>query len=305
MVNLRRLHVLRVLHEYGTVTAAARLLHQTPSSVSQQLRQLSDELGVPLLKPQGRRVQLTAAAHILLAYADELASCWERAQAELQEHADVIAGPLRLCGFPTAVATLLAPAAAHLRQGYPYLAVHVTEAEPAKSFELILSGDADIAVVIATPETPAHSNTKFDLEVLLDEPEDLLVPADHPLVGHDAIALSEASREPWIVGLPGSDYHQLVMVACAAAGFTPDIAHLGHEWTAVSALVANGLGVALIPRLAHIPEVHAVVRIPLSGDIVPFRRLLTCVRRGSRGHPAIKCGLEALREASSLPLSRS
>lgn len=296
MINLRRLHILRVLNECGTVTAAARSLHLTPSSVSQQLRQLSDELGVPLLKPQGRRVQLTTAAHILLTYADELATWWERAQAELQTHADVVTGPLRLCGFPTAVAALLAPTAARLRQSHAYLALHLTEAEPAKCFELILAGEADIAVVIATPETPAPSNARFDLEVLLDEPEDLLVPADHALAGRTTVTLSEASHEPWIAGLPGSDYHQLVMVACAAAGFRPNIAHLGHEWTAVSALVANGLGIALIPRLAHVPEAHAVVRIPLSGDFVPFRRLLTCVRRGSRANPAIQCGLDALRE---------
>ncbi len=56
-----RLQTLRVLHEQGTVTATARVLHLTPSTVSQQLRQLAAQLGVQLLEPDGRRVRLTPA----------------------------------------------------------------------------------------------------------------------------------------------------------------------------------------------------------------------------------------------------
>src|SRR4051812_17259538 len=59
MIDLRRLHMLRVVHQQGTVTAAAEVLHLTPSAVSHHMRELSRELKVPLLEPQGRRVKLT------------------------------------------------------------------------------------------------------------------------------------------------------------------------------------------------------------------------------------------------------
>ncbi|CAM5561239.1 hypothetical protein SALBM217S_09447 [Streptomyces griseoloalbus] len=62
MIDLRRLHVLRSVAHYGTVTAAARALHFTPSAASQQIRQLARDLGVDLLEPQGRGVRLTPAA---------------------------------------------------------------------------------------------------------------------------------------------------------------------------------------------------------------------------------------------------
>lgn len=287
MVDLRRLQVLRAVAQHGTVTAAAAAVHLTPSGASQQLRALSAEVGAALVEPQGRRIRLTPAAHTLLAHADTLAAQWEQAQADIHAHTEEITGTLRLCGFPTAVTGMLAPTAAHLRSESPRLAVQVTEIEPAEAFALLLSGDADLTVIEATPEIPPQSDPKFDQQPLLDEPMDLLVYADHPLATRNAVTLAEVAQEPWIVGRPDSSYYQLVLVACAAAGFAPDIAHHAKEWIAVSALVGCGLGIALVPRLGHIPPEHAVARVALHGEPVPSRRILTCLRRGSGNQPAI------------------
>src|SRR4051794_19024325 len=109
MIDLRRLRVLRVLAEQGTVTAAARVLHLTPSAVSQQLRLLARELDVELLRHEGRRVRLTPAAHVLLEHADILFAQWERARAELSSADE--AGSLGLCGVSSVIAALLSPAA--------------------------------------------------------------------------------------------------------------------------------------------------------------------------------------------------
>src|SRR4051812_42787370 len=83
MIDLRRLRVLRVLAEHGTVTAAAAALHLTPSAVSHQLRQLGRDLDVDLLSHEGRNVRLTPAARVLLEHADVLNAQWERAKADL------------------------------------------------------------------------------------------------------------------------------------------------------------------------------------------------------------------------------
>ena len=65
---------------------------------------------------------------------------------------------------------------------------------------------------------------------------------------------------------PGRPYHQLLQAACAAAGFSPAVEHVAAEWDTGAALVAAGLGIALIPRLAHLPAGYPVVRVPLRGD---------------------------------------
>ena len=68
MLDVRRLSLLRELSLRGTITAVASALHQTPSSVSQQLALLEKEAGVPLLLKAGRRLQLTPHAELLVAH---------------------------------------------------------------------------------------------------------------------------------------------------------------------------------------------------------------------------------------------
>jgi DNA-binding transcriptional LysR family regulator len=294
-----RLQTLRVLRERGTVTATAEALHLTPSTVSQQLRQLARDLGVELLEAQGRRVRLTAAAHTVLQHADVLAAQWERARADLAGHRAGRSGQVRFCSVSSALAALVAPAAARLREDHPDLAVHMSEKDSEDAAHLLLARHYDIAVVIPGAHTPAPDDARFAQWPVLDEPQDLLVPAGHPLGARGTARLADAAAEPWIGSPDRLDQHQLMLAACAAAGYTPRIAHQANEWFAISALVARGFGVGLIPRLAPLPPGDEVVRVPLHGDTVPSRRIIAIVRRGSERQPPIARGLRALQEAAA------
>ncbi len=298
----RRLRVLQAIARHGTVTAAAEVCRLTPSAASHQMQALARELDVVLLEPVGRRVRLSPAARTLLAHAEILTAQWEHAKADLAAHrAGDVGGPLhlrgmlRFCGFSTAAAVVVPQAIDQLRRVHPALRVHLRETEPARSFDLLVADDTDIAVVVATPDIPPASDVAFDQHALYDEPLDILVGPEHPLVGRDGVALSDLATDPWICGNPGRAYHQLVMLACASAGFAPDIAHYADEWDTGAALVARGLGVALVPRLADLPAHHDTRRIPISTAPVPTRRVITAVRAGAQDQPTIAAGLAALR----------
>lgn len=290
----RRLEVLRAVARHGTVTAAAAVCHLTPSAASHQLKALARELDVELLEPAGRNVRLTAAAHTLLTHADALVAQWEHAQAELALYRSTTTGHLRLCGFSSAAAAVLPAVAAQLRNTHPHLTVQVSDAEPRQAFDRLATRDVDIAVVVATPGIPSPADPAFEQQSLFTEPLDLAVPSDHTLAEHQGIALADAADDDWIVGTPGSTYHQLVLLACASAGFAPNIAHYASEWDTGAALIAHGFGVALVPRLAQLPEAHRIVRLPLSKHPVPTRHVLSAIRAGSREQPAIAAGLDAL-----------
>lgn len=292
----RRLHVLRVLASQGTVTAAAATLGYTPSAVSQQLRGLAHDLGVTLLEPDGRGVRLTPAARMLLSRADELYAQWEEIRGELSAADAERSGTLRLCGFSTAAAALLPDLAVQVTERHPRYAARIIEADPQECFDLLVADKADLAVVIATPSLPPRSDPRFDQQSLFDDPLDLLVSADHALARQKSILLSEAADEPWILDRPGRPHRQLVLTACAAAGFSPSEAHQSAEWDTGAALVAARLGVALVPRLARIPEDYRIARVPLRGDPTPARHILTSVRRGSSRQPVIADALAALQD---------
>lgn len=297
MIDLRRVQVLRVLDQLGTVTAAAAALHLTPSAVSQQLRQLARDLDVALLEPDGRRVRLTPAAHALLRHADELAARWEEARAELTAASGWAGAQLRLCGFPSSLDMVVVPAARDLAEREPRLTVHLSEVETTDAYERLLAGDVDIAVVVPHLDGPTAQDPRYELTALLDDRQDLVVPRDHPLAGRAEVALADAAREPWVLAAPGTcDQYDLTTVACIAAGFRPRVAHEVKEWAAVASVVAHGLGVSMIPRLVRVPTELPIARVPLRD--APRRRLLTCVRRGSAGQRHVALGLAALAAAA-------
>ncbi|MFC5213789.1 LysR family transcriptional regulator [Streptomyces coerulescens] len=294
MIDLRRLHVLRAVAHYGTVTAAASALHFTTSAASQQIRQLARELGVDLLEPQGRGVRLTAAAESLLAHADAIAARWEEAELDLRAEYSAPAGQLRICGFPMSVPVLLAPMAVRLRERHPRLTVRIRETGVPESFDLLFEGQIDLAVVEVTPHNPPLSDARFDQQPLLDDPYDLVVHADHPLAGRERVDLAEAAHEDWIAPSPESPCRPRVMAACGAAGFTPDVIHHALDWNVTAHLIAHRLGVALVPRLAQLTPHLPITRVRCAGD--PHRKVLTCTRRGCRERPAVAAALSELRE---------
>jgi DNA-binding transcriptional LysR family regulator len=303
MIDLRRLQVLRVLQQQGSVSGTARTLHLTPSAVSQQIRLLGRDLGVELLERHGRGVRLTPAAHALVTHSDDLYARWEEALADLADtRAGESGGSLQVCGFPTAVASLLAPAGARLRRTRPGLTVQIEEAETPDCYARLVAGDADVAVVVPTTESPAVDDARLHQTPLLDDPFDLLVPAGHPLASRRSVALADAAGETWIAA-PGSlDQHQLMLAAWSAAGFNPRVTHQAKEWNAIVALVGHGFGVCLLPRLAPLPAHQEVARLPLRGEPTPFRRVLTVVRRGSRRQAGVAAVCTALEEvAAGLP----
>lgn len=289
-----RLHVLRMLAEHGTVTAVARALNYTPSAVSHQLRTLARDLQVTLLVHDGRRVRLTPAARTLLAHADELYARWETIRGEIARSADDPDGSLRMCGFSTAAAALLPFVATRIVEAHPRVTVRIIEADPEDCFNLLLADQADLAVVVATASLPPSTDPRFDQLPLLDDALDLLVPANHRLADQSSVLLSQTADEPWLLDRPGRPHHQLVLAACAAAGFTPTAAHEAAEWDTGAALVAAGFGVALVPRLARLPAGYPIVRVPLRGDPQPARHIVTGVRRGSRSQPVLSDALDAL-----------
>ncbi|MEU3017772.1 LysR family transcriptional regulator [Nocardiopsis sp. NPDC007018] len=294
MIDLRRLRILRAVAHHGTVTAAAEALHFTPSAASQQIRQLSKELDVPLLEPQGRGVRLTPAARSLLGHADTIQALWERAEIEMRGLEAEPAGTLRVAGFPVVLTRLLAPMAAALRTEYPRLEVEILESEPGDSLDLLFRGDIDLTVVEAAPSTPSLDDTRFDQAPLFDDPLDLVVERGHRLAGRQSVPLVETARESWILPRPDTTCHAHVMTACGAVGFTPQGRHQAVEWSSVAALVAHGLGVALVPRSADLSPQLPVTRVPLEGSPAPARSLLTFTRAGARERPAIAAAVAEL-----------
>jgi DNA-binding transcriptional LysR family regulator len=101
-MDIQRLELLRELSERHSVTEVARALHRTPSAVSQQLKLLEREAGLPLTERSGRGLALTDAGRALARSATDVAIAIERAAAVWDEFRNTATGEVSILTFPTA-----------------------------------------------------------------------------------------------------------------------------------------------------------------------------------------------------------
>ncbi|MEU4496093.1 LysR substrate-binding domain-containing protein [Streptomyces sp. NPDC023998] len=295
--DIKKLQILRTLSERGTVTATAEALLMTPSAVSQQLSNLAKQLGVPLLEAQGRRVRLTDAAHLVLRHAEAVFAQLERVDAELDGYLRGDAGLVRVGAFSTAVPALVVPAVRRLREAHPLLEVRVREAEAAEAYELLASGDVDVALSLAA-HAPTARDGRFSRVPLLADPLDVALPAGHALASVEGLRLADLSGEPWIFGGSGP-WSEITLASCEAAGFVPEQAHSAAGWTAILSMVEAGMGVALVPRMATeggARRAGVVMRV-LTGE-QPRRHVVAAVRRGAEEGRGVGRVLGALRRVA-------
>ncbi len=257
----RRLLVLHAVQEAGSLTAAAARLGTTQQAVSQQVARLEAEAGSALVVRQGRGSALTEAGRVLAGHAAALTALLRAADDDLAALSGLVRGSVAVAAFPTAAAVVLPAALAALAAATPGLAVRFTELEPPEAEAAVRDGRADLALVFrhgGDPEPPPGD--------LLRRPVGrhavhAVVPDDGRAVpGH----LADLARRPWIAGCPRCRAH--LVRRAAAAGFTPDVRYETDDHVAVQALVAAGLGVALLPEWALRASNRAgVVHAPVGG----------------------------------------
>ncbi|GAA3872313.1 LysR family transcriptional regulator [Tessaracoccus defluvii] len=241
-VDPRRLLIFRAIARAGSLSAGARELGWTQPAVSQQVHRLEREAGTQLFIRSTRGVELTDAGQALMRQADAIASHLDAARTEMDAYAEGRRGRVRLVAFPTALAAVVPDALAGLARTHPGIDVTIDEAEPPEAVEAIRSGDADLAL------TFRYAGEPFDPDLpatpIGTEPLRLVLPAGHRAVE----SLEDLADEPWVAGCERCRIHLLNV--CSAAGFTPRIQHTTDDYVVVQALVARGLGVAILPDSA-------------------------------------------------------
>ncbi len=259
--------------------------------MSQQLGVLEREAGVPLLERSGRRVALTPAAHALVRHTEVVLDRLERAGAELLE-ARGPAGPLRIGTFPTAARAIVPDALTLLARRHPGLEPMVSEIDPAAVADALRAGELDVALMHEYDFVPAVDEPGVQVGPLCVESMFIAAHPDAGPPGGDA-GLDRWRDAPWITALPGTLCHLMTVRACQAAGFTPRVRHRVDEFATVLAMVAAGLGVAMVPQLALAgrPDGVALSRLPIQ------RRTSIAHRAGADRHPAVVAVAAALRAA--------
>jgi DNA-binding transcriptional LysR family regulator len=291
MIDLGRLRALHAVASYGTVLAAGEALHCTPSAVSQQLAKLERETGATLVEKDGRRLRLTEAGRVLADHAERVLATVDEAEAALAAHRDTVIGRLTVAAFATACRALLPYALHRLAGEHPKLEISLIEGNPHENLESLRRGHVDLAVLDDWPEVSLRYPAGVARLEIGRDVADLLVPSGHRLAGRSSVRLAQTRDERWIAAKAGDICHEWLMRVLP--GVRPDF-HVGEFETQLT-LIAAGLGIAVIPRLARPPLPDGVSVVPLRPE--PHRRVVLAWREASGARPAIAAAVTALRES--------
>jgi DNA-binding transcriptional LysR family regulator len=246
-VQVASLEVFRTVCRHGSITSAARALGYTQSAISRQIAALESETGVRLFDRMPRGVALTDEGRCLLPHAEALLDRLVAARRDLAALRGLSAGQLRVGAFPTAVAALVPRALAAFRTAHPQVTLSLLEGRTPALLERLGAGEADVAVVSASPDQPLDA-TGYDLHHLLDEHVLVATARSHPLARRRTVRLTELAGDSFIVGSATAE--ETLLRASLPPGFHPHVDIVAAEWTGKLGCVAAGLGVALIPALA-------------------------------------------------------
>jgi DNA-binding transcriptional LysR family regulator len=297
MLDVRRMRVLREVAARGSFSAAAEALSFTQSAVSQHIAALERETGVQLVERGSRGVRLTEAGRALVDHAGAILARIESAEEELAAIAGLRGGRLRLTCFQSAGATLVPRAVAEFHSRHPSVELCMLDAEPHDAALRLKAGEADLALVYDHESLLAPLAAELELEHLIDDTYDAILPAEHPLAKRRRLKLADLAEEPWVASSNVAGCRQIVEHVCREAGFAPKVAFEHDDTLAVQALVAAGVGVSLMPRLA-LATVHPDVTVRALSD-APARRIWAA--RLSEGYrsPAVDAMLQILLDVAA------
>jgi DNA-binding transcriptional LysR family regulator len=300
MLDSHRLRLLKEFAERGTIAATAAALGYTPSAVSQQLAALEREAGAVLLDRTARAAELTDAGRRLAAHAERILAMMEEAEADLS--AQEPAGRVAVTAFPTA-AVAFAPALARCVRAHPGLALLLRQTQRAEGLRLVRTGDVDVALVDDWSGRLTSSQAgALRFYPLFRDPLVLVVPRGHQAADPDVpLDLDALREEPWLAAPVGEPSRQAVDALLAGAGGVPAAPWEFEGLSTILSLVARGIGIAALPRLALAAGEGRVVVREFPG--VGRGRDVYAVSRASSVHrPSVAVILNALHVAvANLP----
>jgi molybdate transport repressor ModE-like protein len=293
-VEVRHFAALQALAEEGSFGRAATRLGYTQSAVSQQIATLERIVGERLVERPGgpRPVSLTEAGRLLLRHAESIVARLQAAQADLHALRAGEAGTLRVGTFQSAGARVLPEIMRRFTEQWPQIDVMLEELEDDAIAHAVERGKVDVGFVLLPV-----GDLPLETVELLRDPYVLIVPVDSPLA-EMAPSLAEL-RDVALVGFRDCQAVAPIAAAFRAEGIDPKWTFRSNDNPTVQALVAAGIGVAVMPRLT-IDATDPRITVVDLGHAVPPRIVAIAQHRDRYSSPTARSFVETALQSSAL-----
>ena len=270
MTSYRRLAYWLAVVEEGSFTRAALRMHVSQPSLSQQIRALEKEVGGDLLERLPRSVRLTAAGKAFLPHAQAAVREVERAHQAARSALDLETGELEISTVRSIAAGILPDLVQSWRQRHSETFVRLHEfTHRSLAEDSVRAGVGDLGI------GPPPIDWSGPVRRLGWEEFLVVLPPEDPLASRQKLDLVDLKERDWVMFESGNGLHDLIISACASAGFTPRHAVLTSQVETAARLAAAGVGPTLVPENV-IPDGldAALVRVdpPLGREVTVYAR---------------------------------
>jgi DNA-binding transcriptional LysR family regulator len=294
-LQVRHLAALKAVAEEGSFAGAAERLGYTQSALSQQIGALERIVGKTLLdRPPGRRpTGLTASGTVMLRHADAILARLQAVQADLAAVGDGTAGTLRVGTYQSVGIHLLPSLLPRFGAAWPQVEVQLREsASDYELLDLVERGELDLTFcMLPLEEGP------FAAVELLADPYVLVLPADSPLAGRRRLTVREVAALP-LIGFRSCRNEHRIEAQLRGRGLEPSIVFRSDDNATVQALVAAGMGAALMPRLTVDLDDARTARVDV-GELFPPRLLGVVWHSDRERSPAVSAFVEIAQDVCS------
>ena len=240
--TLHQLQILEAIARHGSFTRAAEELELTQPTVSQQIKRLTQTIGLPLFEQLGKQIYLTAAGQEVLAASAIISEKFAELEIAIDEIKGLKQGRINLVASTTAkyfVPRLLGT----FRRKHPdiELALHITNQEGVLAR---LARNQDDLYFTGRPP----SDLEIELRPILENPLVVVAPSNHPLAGKTNIALNELATEPFIFREAGSGTRSVVEHFLAENRVAVDVVIELSSNEAIKQAIAGGLGISVLSQ---------------------------------------------------------
>ena len=298
-MNLRQLRQFVTLAETGNFHRAAEMLHMAQPPLSVSIRKLEEEMGEALFERRSTGVFLTTVGEAMLADARLTLFHAEQCRQAVMDARQGQGGLLRMGIIGSATYALLPELIPSLRERFPKIELELTEATSSEILDGLVSRRFDVGFV----RYPVLHPAPFEL-LPMDRDDFVLAVSEHsPLAAHDAIALSDAARQPFIMypqdKVPGLS--TLALMRCQLSGFTPRVAQEAMQVQTIMSLVASGLGVGLVASVARLMMPKGIKCLPLTDNPPGFHVGIALALLPGGGNRTVEKFTEHALRFSSVP----
>lgn len=272
-MDINQLEVLIAVAEERGFSRAAERLYRTQPAVSQAIRRLEEEVGVPLFDRSSKDGTLTDAGQVLLKYAHRILGHRRDAHEAIKELKGLHRGKVIISANEYTV-TYLLPIIASYRARHPHVKVEVRRAMASRIASEVLAREVEIGIISFRSSDPALKAIPVGSDEIA-----LIVSPKHPLAGRKAVSVSELGVESFIAHNVRSPYRDRVVQSFEKYRTPLNISMEMPTLEAIKRLVERDMGVALIPRMAAQTEIKLGQIVALKVSEMRLERKLYLIHR--------------------------